>query len=28
VRIAVAWPTGAYTLKTYLYRQPPISTRR
>ena len=28
VRITVAWPTGAYTLKTYVYRQPPLATRR
>ena len=28
VRITVAWPTGTYTLKTYVYRQPPLATRR
>jgi type II secretory pathway pseudopilin PulG len=28
VRITVSWPTGSYTLKTYLYRQPPLATRR
>lgn len=28
VRITVTWPTGAYTLKTYVYRQPPLATRR
>jgi type II secretory pathway pseudopilin PulG len=28
VRVIVNWPTGTYTLKTYLYRQPPLVTRR
>jgi type II secretory pathway pseudopilin PulG len=28
VRITVSWATGSYTLKTYLYRQPPLATRR
>ncbi len=28
VRIAVTWPTGVYTVKTYVYRQPPLATRR
>ena len=28
VRITVAWPTGSYTVKTYVYRQPPLATRR
>lgn len=28
VRITVSWTTGSYTLKTYLYRQPPLATRR
>jgi type II secretory pathway pseudopilin PulG len=28
VRIVVSWPTGSYTIKTYVYRQPPIATRR
>ncbi len=28
VRVTVAWPTGGYTLKTYVYRQPIFSTRR
>jgi type II secretory pathway pseudopilin PulG len=28
VRVIVTWPTGSYTLKTYLYRQPPLVTRR
>jgi type II secretory pathway pseudopilin PulG len=28
VRITVSWPTGSYTVKTYVYRQPPIATRR
>lgn len=28
VRITVAWETGAYTLKTYLYRQPLVTSRR
>jgi type II secretory pathway pseudopilin PulG len=28
VRITVTWPTGSYTVKTYVYRQPPLATRR
>jgi type II secretory pathway pseudopilin PulG len=28
VRITITWPTGSYTVKTYVYRQPPIATRR
>jgi type II secretory pathway pseudopilin PulG len=28
VRITVAWPTGSYAVKTYVYRQPPIVARR
>jgi type II secretory pathway pseudopilin PulG len=28
VRITVTWPTGNYTVRTYLYRQPAFSTRR
>lgn len=28
VRITVAWPTGSYSVATYVYRQPPIMTRR
>jgi type II secretory pathway pseudopilin PulG len=28
VRITVSWPTGAYTVRTYVYRQPPLATRR
>jgi type II secretory pathway pseudopilin PulG len=28
VRITVSWPTGSYALKTYVYRQPPLATRR
>jgi type II secretory pathway pseudopilin PulG len=28
VRVTVSWPTGDYTLKTYVYRQPLFSTRR
>lgn len=28
VRITVAWPTGSYAVATYVYRQPPIMTRR
>lgn len=28
VRITVAWATGSYTLKTYVYRQPQILSRR
>jgi type II secretory pathway pseudopilin PulG len=28
VRITVAWPTGSYSVATYVYRQPPITTRR
>jgi len=28
VRITVTWPTGSYTVKTYVYRQPPLAIRR
>jgi type II secretory pathway pseudopilin PulG len=28
VRITVSWPTGSYTVKTYVYRQPVLSSRR
>jgi hypothetical protein len=28
VRITVSWPAGSYTVKTYVYRQPPLATRR
>ena len=28
VRITVAWPTGSYMLKTYVYRQPQLLSRR
>jgi type II secretory pathway pseudopilin PulG len=28
VQITVVWPTGSYTVKTYVYRQPPIVARR
>ncbi len=28
VRVTVSWPTGDYTLKTYVYRQPLFSVRR
>lgn len=28
VRVSVSWPTGEYTLKTYVYRQPLFSARR
>jgi type II secretory pathway pseudopilin PulG len=28
VRITVAWPSGSYMVKTYVYRQPPLATRR
>lgn len=28
VRVTVAWPSGSYTLRTYLYRTPPLATRQ
>jgi type II secretory pathway pseudopilin PulG len=28
IRLTVAWPAGSYTVRTYAYRTPPISTRR
>ena len=28
VRVTIAWPNGSYALKTYLYRRPPLVTRR
>ena len=28
VRVSVAWPSGSYTLRTYLYRTPRLATRR
>lgn len=28
VRITVGWPGNSYTIKTYLYRQPRLATRR
>jgi type II secretory pathway pseudopilin PulG len=28
VRITIDWPTGSYTVKTYLYRTPRLVTRR
>ena len=28
VHVTVTWETGAYTVKTYLYRQPVFTTRR
>lgn len=28
VRVMVAWPSGSYTLRSYLYRTPPLATRR
>ena len=28
VRLTIAWPTGSYAVKTYLYRRPPLVTRR
>ena len=28
VRVTVAWPSGTYVLKTYLYRTPILMTRR
>ena len=28
VRVTVAWPNGSYTVKTYVYRRPPLVTRR
>ena len=28
VRITITWPTGSYTVKTYVYRRPPLATRR
>jgi type II secretory pathway pseudopilin PulG len=28
VGITITWPTGSYTVKTYVYRQPPIVARR
>ena len=28
VRVTVLWPGGAYELKSYAYRRPPIATRR
>ncbi|HET7373818.1 MAG TPA: type II secretion system protein [Gemmatimonadaceae bacterium] len=28
VRVNVVWPSGSYTLRTYLYRTPRLATRR
>ena len=28
VRVTVRWPSGSYTLRTYLYRTPPLVTRQ
>jgi type II secretory pathway pseudopilin PulG len=28
VRVVITWPAGSYTVKTYVYRQPPLVTRR
>lgn len=28
VRVTVAWPSGSYVLRTYLYRTPPLATRQ
>lgn len=28
IRVDVTWPTGTYEVKTYMYRQPAIATRR
>ncbi len=28
VRVTIAWPNGSYAVKTYLYRRPPLVTRR
>ena len=28
VRVTVTWPSGNYTLRTYLYRTPPLATRQ
>ncbi len=28
VRITVNWPGNSYTIRSYLYRQPPLATRR
>ena len=28
VRVTVTWPGGSYTLRTYLYRTPPLATRQ
>jgi hypothetical protein len=28
VRISIDWPTGSYSVKTYLYRTPRLVTRR
>jgi type II secretory pathway pseudopilin PulG len=28
VRIAIDWPSNSYTIRTYLYRQPPLASRR
>ncbi len=28
VRVSVAWPSGSYTLRTYLYRTPRLATRQ
>jgi prepilin-type N-terminal cleavage/methylation domain-containing protein len=28
VRVSVTWPNGSYVLKSYLYRVPPLVTRR
>lgn len=28
VRVSVTWPSGSYTLRTYLYRTPPLVTRQ
>ena len=27
VHVTVTWPSGSYTLRTYLYRTPPLATR-
>ncbi len=28
VRVDISWPSGSYEVRTYLYRRPPLATRR